>query len=91
MFSSLQDRALMLRSGERQLLVSLDESEHGIIVWRRVIACNVAVDATLGCGASLRKFLDQLIPQELICRRGLDELQKKLCRGAGLFYAPCQL
>ena len=79
----------MLRGSKRKLFVGLDEREHGVVVRRWVVACNVAVDTALSHGAALGKLLDQLVVQQLVCWRRLYELQKELRRCTRLFDATC--
>lgn len=75
----MKNGALVFRRSQRQLLIGLDESEHGVVVWRRVVARDVPLDAALGRRAALCKFLDQLIAYELVRRRGLHQLEEQLC------------
>ena len=48
----------MLRHGNAELLISFDQGEHCILVWRRVVAVDVGLYASIGRGSSIRKFLD---------------------------------
>lgn len=74
----------MLGGCEGELLVGLDEGQHGVVVGRRIVACNVAMDAALGHGATFSKLLDQLVAQQLVGGCRLDELQQELGRAASL-------
>lgn len=80
----LENGALVLGCCEGELLVGLDEGQHGIVVGRRAVACNVAVNAALGRSAALGKLFNQLVAQQLMGGRGLDELQQELGRAARL-------
>lgn len=51
----------MLGSSEGELLVGFDQREHSIIVGCRIVACDVAVYATLGGRAALSELLDQFV------------------------------
>jgi len=76
----LKDGALVLGGSEGQLLVGFDESEHSVIVRRRIVAGDVAMYTALGGRAALSELLDQVVAEQFIRWCRLYELQKELGR-----------
>jgi hypothetical protein len=81
----IEDCALIPAASETELLVGFNESQHGIVIWRRRVAVDVHLHALLRGLATLIEFPHQLVANQLLGRRLLDQLQQDLSRVTRLF------
>ena len=64
----------MLGRSQRELLIGLDEREHGVVVRRRVVAIDITLHASLSRRTALGELLDEFVAQKLIRRGRLYKL-----------------
>lgn len=64
----------MLTYGNGELVVCLNESQHRIVVWRRVLCVHVGLNASAGATTAVCKLADELVVQKLHGRGGLNKL-----------------
>lgn len=70
----LEDGPVVVVEGLLELLVGVDQTLHGVVVWRGVFAGHVGLDAARCARTPVGKFLDEVVGEDFGGRGACDDL-----------------